>query len=440
MSGSADPVRVFRLELDGEVLGAEIDGERCTRRIDRTAIDTLVAELDAVLTRATRWGDEDQGSAAMCRRAGELLFDLVLPRPVKHALRGLQGGVVALHLDPTSPWLMSLPFELMHDGENTLGERFGLGRTIEEGSQAASPRAGGRALVICDPRGDLIGAYHEGLTVRDELCAMGFAVDLRSTEVTALDVLRLIRDYELVHFAGHGERSAGEYCGAARGWWLKDDVLTATMLTELAGGRPLPALVFSNACRSLAVDENGGLAAAMIKGGARHVIGTTHEVPDEVAALFALLVFEGLRAGVPVGVAVRDARLGLRARYGSSSVYGGAWVLFGDPYEVIRPALRVDEAAVTATPIHEVGLRLRGTTNGVAAPGAEVVAVVGATRGQLLLASVGAVALLALLVVMVLAALSGPEGQEETRAAPSGEIWRAHPVEHRAVQPLWGPP
>jgi hypothetical protein len=360
----------------------------------------------------------------------------VFPTAVKAALRDLEGGVLSLELDPACPWLASLPFELMHDGRGALGERFGLARHVVVGPREVGREAAGRALVVCDPRGDLIGAYHEGLTVRDELCAMGFSVDLRSTEVTALDVLRLLRDYELVHFAGHGERPAGERGGAARGWWLKDEVLTGVMLSELAGGRPLPALVFSNACRSLVADGSGGLAQGLVRGGARHVIGTTHEVPDEVAALFALLFFERLGAGLPIGLAVRDARLGLKERYGASSIYGGAWVLFGEASAVVRPAAMAEDDVVAAAPVNAVGLRLRGARATSPSPDFEVVPTVGPTRGQVLLATLGAVALVALIVAMVVSAVSGPD--HRAGATPSGAIWRAHPVEHRPVQPLWG--
>lgn len=442
---------VLELRLDGERLLVGLGGEVYERRLEatgRAAIDALTAELELVMARATRWGDEDQGSAALARSRCELLFDSFWPTQVKAFLRA-HAGPLAIAVAPGeagSRWLDALPFELMDDGQGPLGERLGLARGGYPGPGAQTGHSGdGRALVVCDPRGDLIGAYHEGLAVRDELVALGFDVDLRSTEVTALDVLRLLRDYELVHFAGHGERGATERGGPALGWWMKDEVLTAPMLAELAGGRPMPRLVFSNACRSLARGAGDeGLALAMMRGGTRHIIGTTREVPDEVAALFALAVYERLAAGVCVGEAVSEARRHLKARYGPGSVYGGAWVLYGEPGAVVAARERLMEP-VGSTPILTPGLRLRGSVAAEVPDGADVVPI-GATRGQALLAGFGALALLVLILWSVVSAF-GAQGDAELRApsvvpmgpGPDDPILRAHPVEHWPVQPLWGP-
>lgn len=439
----------LRVGIGGETFERVLDGS------SRTAIDALTAELELVMARATRWGDDDQGSAAMARSRCELLFDTFWPTPVKEVLRA-HVGPLAIAMSPGdagADWLETLPFELMDDGQGQLGERLGLARAVgaraadgssELGSGAERHSGAGRALVVCDPRGDLIGAYHEGLAVRDELSALGFDVDLRSTEVTALDVMRLLRDYELVHFAGHGERGAAERGGAALGWWMKDEVLTASMLAELAGGRPMPRVVFSNACRSLARRERDeGLALAMMRGGATHVIGTTREVPDEVAALFALAFYERVATGVCVGEAVRGARLHLKARYGPGSVYGGAWVLYGDPAATVAVGERLVEP-VGSTAILAPGLKLRGRA--VADEAVAEVMPIGATPGQAMLAGFGALALVVLLIGFVVAAIAGSgdavrSGSEVGPMGPSLDdpILRAHPVEHWPVQPLWGP-
>lgn len=459
-AGTGAPV--LRLSLEGErlrvAMGAEVF-ERVLDRAGRELIDALTNELELVMARATRWGDEDQGSAAMARSRCELLFDAVWPGPVKAFLRAHTGPLaIAVEGGEAARWLEGLPFELMDDGRGLLGERLGIARWGWSEAAQGEHSGAGRALVVCDPRGDLIGAYHEGLAVRDELVGLGFEVDLRSTEVTALDVLRLLRDYELVHFAGHGERKATERGGPALGWWLKDEVLTAAMLSELAGGRPMPRLVFSNACRSLLRGAGAeGLAHAMMRGGALHVIGTTREVPDEVAALFALAFYERLAAGVCIGEAVREARLHLKARYGPGSVYGGAWVLFGDPGAVVVAGEPLVEP-VGSTAILNPGLRLRGsavatagdaagTPGGLGVQGVSgATGAIGATRGQALLAAFGALALVALLIAMVVSALTqdGDAVGKKPSVAPVGPrmedpILRAHPVEHWPVQPLWGP-
>jgi hypothetical protein len=440
--------------------------ESAFKSLDLIAIEGTLREMNAIMHRATRWGDADQGSHALLRRCGELVFDQLLPTAVKAWLRGCDGGALRVALDAG---LKRVPVELLHTGEAFLGLKFALGRVDEgagerargadRGLKVAAARASsiGRALVVCDPRGDLIGAYHEGLVVRDELSGLGLLTDLRSTEVTTTDLLRMLRDYEVVHFAGHGERPACERGGRAQGWWLKDDVLTSDALRELAGGRPLPRVVLSNACRSARSDAGEGsgesLAQAMLELGTEVFIGTTHDVPDEVAGLFAFAFYAAVAEDVGVGEALRRARVALAQRYGPTSVYGCAWVLHGEPgAELVLPGVvEVMPAAVPAVHdgIHRVGARVRGAAGG-AAPGSNVLEIgpIGATRGQALLAALGAVALVVLLVSLLLQAAGRSQdvmavhpGEVTVLPGPSGDgatVLRAHPVEYQPVSPLPG--
>jgi len=461
-------VRLERRELgargDARDTAGEKVGEKVGKSLDLKVIDGILREMNAIMHRATRWGDADQGSHALLRRCGELLFDLLLPIPIKVWLRAWGGSALRVALDPR---LGRVPIELLHTGEAFLGLKFAVGRVDAQWEDsgpgvwatAAAPMrrdvrssATGRALVVCDPRGDLIGAYHEGLVVRDELSGLGFVTDLRSTEVTTVDLLRMLRDYEVVHFAGHGERPADEPGGRAQGWWLKDDVLTPDGLRELSGGRPLPRVVMSNACRSARADGGDGsgesLAQAMLELGTEVFIGTTHDVPDEVAGLFAFEFYAAIADQACVGEAVRRARVALAKRYGPTTVYGCAWVLHGEPEaELVRPGgveLMPAEAQAVHPGIHHVGARVRG----VAAAPALVMEIgpIGATRGQAMLAALGAIALVALVVSLVLSAAGRPE---ELAPMPTREVtvlpWasgdgaavlRAHPVEYQPVSPL----
>ena len=455
--------RVAARVYEGAVEGPGGFAETAVKSLDLIAIEGALREMSAIMHRATQWGDTDQGSRALLRRCGELLFDRLLPTPIKVWLRGCGGGALRVALDEG---LGRVPVELLHTGDEFLGLKFALGRVdgglgecagrTDGGLKTGASRASsaGRALVVCDPRGDLIGAYHEGLVVRDELSSLGLLTDLRSTEVTTTDLLRMLRDYEVVHFAGHGERPAGERGGRAQGWWLKDDVLTPEALRELSGGRPLPRVVLSNACRSARTDAGEGsgesLAEVMLELGTEVFVGTTHDVPDEVAGLFAFAFYAGVGDGVAVGEAVRRARVALAERYGPASVYGYAWVLRGEPgaellapggVEVTPPAPAVHSG------IHPVGARVRGA----AATGpANVLEIgpIGATRGQAALATLGAMALLVLLVSLLLQAAgrSGevmPTQPREVTVLPGSPgdgpaVLRAHPVEYQPVSPLPG--
>lgn len=461
-AGPGGELRRVSVRLDGE---ARVD----SKLLDQKAIAEMVRELEALVERGLRWGDADQGTAGLVQRLGEVLFDRVWPDAVKQALRTSPGG--ELRIEATG-WLSALPFELMHDGTRTLGMAWSIGRARAQQGHVAERegRVSGRALVVCDPRGDLIGAYHEGLVVRDELSRGGRWADLRSTEVRTTELLKIIRDYELLHFAGHGERPASEPGGRARGWWLGDGVLTADMIDELAGGRPLPRIVVSNACRSARRgseegDGRGGAGAerglgdAMLAHGTRCFIGTTHEVPDEVAAIFAFALHDGLLRGETAGEALRQARVELARTYGETSVYGQAWVLWGDPGVTLgrpREASGALDEPIGARAVLEVGLRMRGGAaaglmGASAGAGAGLDAgggtlAVGPTRGQVLLAAVGALALVVLLVAL-LVGFAGPRdgsgsgggGRVEVRPLDGDErIRRAAPVEHRPMSPLPG--
>jgi hypothetical protein len=236
-------VRGGRLEiaLRGRRLSVELSGEpfvtapiAAERHIDRPAAEALSAEMRAILNRATRWGDADQGSRELLRQRAEVLFDALLPMPVKRALREAVGrGERAPLACVVDRELLHRPWVLLHTGQAFIGLAFPFGR-VARGLQpelpvVRAPVGARRALVLCDPRGDLIGSYYEGLTLRDELAQhRDWQVDLRSSEVGKADVRRLLREYDVVHFAGHAEpwppaADAGTGAGGegpSRGWWL----------------------------------------------------------------------------------------------------------------------------------------------------------------------------------------------------------------------------
>lgn len=177
---------------------------------------------------------------------------------------------------------------------------------------------------------------------------------MRSSEVSLTDVRRLIREYDVVHFAGHAERGDGP----ERAWWLRDGVLGSGAVRELAGGRRFPRLIFSNACRSAGDGSMlrgvgaTGLAAAFLEVGVDHYIGTVQDVPDEPASLFALTFYAALRAKPEAGIgeAMRAGRLMLVERYGPSSVYWASWVLYGVP-----AAVCISKVGATTAPALAVG-------------------------------------------------------------------------------------
>ncbi len=360
-------------------VGFGADIAMAQRAFDRDDVARIARDITGIASRGTRWGDVDQGSRELLRQHGALLFDAVLPTSVKARLRAMTTSSDDQVPSDAAPRLTlvvdeamaSLPWELMHTGDAFVGLAFALRRVVRglqpETKLGSQGVRGDRTLIVCDPRGDLMGSYYEGLTLRDELVQAGVSVDLRSTEVQMAEVRRVVREYDVVHFAGHAELGGGD----ERGWWLADGVLGPTAIAELAGGRRFPRLVFSNACRSAGPE----LARAFLAAGVEHYIGTIQDVPDEPASLFALTFYASLAAQPEAGVAeaVRVARVALARRYGEASVYWGAWVLYGLPGgEVeglaIAPACstppsgstRMSVPAPAVVGFAEVGARVRG--------------------------------------------------------------------------------
>lgn len=363
-----------RIALDIALRGSELRATfagptgaplTATRTVDLVDARRVAGEALAIVNRATRWADADQGSRTLLRRAGEILFDRLLPAPIKAALRRVEGGELALVLDEAMAFV---PWELLHTGREFLGLALALGRTVRSeaarlGDARPEPVGPWRMLIVCDPRGDLISSYFEGLTLRDELQALPgerVTVDLRASEVSLDDVRASLREYDIVHYAGHVEAQGG----SGRGWWLRDGVLEPGGLLELAGGRPFPRLVFSNACRSARLDEGDAvvrsesLAHGFLRSGVRHYVGTLWDVPDEPASLFALSFWAALGAPAEassIGEAMRRARAAVAARYGAESVYWAAWVLYGDPGGACLTVRRGPLHATASAPVAPAG-------------------------------------------------------------------------------------
>jgi len=418
------------------------------REIDDALVDRLARDIAGVLNRGTRWADADRASGELLRRKGAALFDALLPAPIKAALRAVAGAGEPAELVVTaSRSLGQVPWELLHTGFGFLGMALALGR-VEPGA-TTTPQRAERArtmLVVADPRGDLIGSYYEGLTLRDELGADPgrLRVDLRSSEVGRGDVLELLRDYDLVHYAGHAEPITREP-DAPRGWWLRDGVLGPDVIRELAGGARFPRLVFVNACRSARAEGAAAgvsLAEAFVHAGAEHVIGTVWDVPDEPASGFAIQFHAALVSGATVGEAARRARLWVAARYGAGAIYWAAWVVHGDPgVALFDPAARDRGTADVREPAAEELPALAARVRGMASAAIPEVASLDERRRARWLealrrgAVVACVAILAV-IVGLLQARGRTRDDAMVRASTAADFG---PIERFAAAPLAAP-
>lgn len=222
-----------------------------------------------------------------------------------------------------------------------------------------------RALIVGDPgdpeKGeDLPGARSEAMKVKELLEARGdIVVDARIGAPSVpregalhgvkpadrLEVLSLLLrgDYDLVHYAGHGDFDPAQPNRV--GWLFARGLLTPGEIGRL---ERVPAVIVSNACLSArtsqvlagsrradeARSEAGllpSLADEFFKLGVRNYVGTAWEVNDVGAELFAQQFYGALLVGQSFGEAVRRAR---EALWRDRETYGALWAAYqhyGDP-------------------------------------------------------------------------------------------------------------
>jgi tetratricopeptide (TPR) repeat protein/CHAT domain-containing protein len=306
-------------------------------------INKLCRETVSIINKADRKDGWEMDSAAALKKTGQLLGDHLLTKPIKERLRRSQNSDLILSLDEE---LISIPWELLHTGEDFLCLRFNLGRLVRTRQQSSpaqyrSHSSRPRMLILANPTNDLKSAYMEGAFIRNQFDRRRkeVSIDFKSTNIDTLYVKKNLRDYEIVHFAGHCEYDDDE--PANTGWVLSDGRFCARDICAMAETESLPSLVFSNACQSAEVSQESlntdcqeriySLASAFIFSGVRHYIGTVRKVEDKIGLAFAREFYGHLISGKTVGECMRLSRLGLIKEYGSSSIWWVNYLLYGDP-------------------------------------------------------------------------------------------------------------
>jgi class 3 adenylate cyclase len=295
-----------------------------------------------VLNRANRRGKIGKDLLVKLRELGGLLFDQLVPVEIKERMKSTGQGNLMLNIDDK---LVHIPWELLYDGKGFLCHRFSIGRSVStQQAVSAAVRALHRPLkmqILADPRGDLKASYEEGVAIKNEMASFEdwLDVSLKTSDITPDYAKGKIRNFDILHYAGHAEHNTEHPEQSA--WLLKDGRLTAAEIISMAGSRPMPALVFSNACQTgqtdtWKLDENFGdrifgVANAFLLSGVQHYIGTFWEIPDEAGSLFARSFYRSLVDGATIGEAMRQARLALIQKYGEDTIVWASYMLYGDP-------------------------------------------------------------------------------------------------------------
>lgn len=337
-------------------------------------VEGAVSEITALLNRANKRGKVTADILQSLRKSGQLLFDLLITPKAAEKVAVSTSPSLLLSIDDK---LVQIPWELLHDGRQFFCRRFAMGRVV---STSQTPTALSRrslseslkVLVLADPRQDLKASYQEGIDIRDLLDQERetFHVDFKSAPIAIGFVRRNLRDYDIVHYAGHADYDTLN--PAYGGWLLSDGRLKAEEISAMGGLQAMPFLVFSNACQSGQSGEwrvhEGygqeifGLANAYLMAGVQHYIGTFWEILDEPSSYFAKQFYVALAQGRSVGESVRQAREKLIEDFGEETIVWASYMLYGDPtYSFVQQKLAVmPEADARQTPASEWSQELRG--------------------------------------------------------------------------------
>lgn len=334
---------------------------------DMDKIGAHCREIVDTLNKSNRRGQISTEVLVKLRGLGQVLFDDLFPQKVKELLHGTQADHLMLNLDDQ---VVQIPWELLHDGNRFLCQRFAMGRLVrtrQSVTQTVSRRALAkplRMMVLADPRKDLAGAQKEGselLKVLDKQRDLIHAA-LRSENITPDYIRQTIRNFDIIHYAGHADYDPLK--PEESGWRLSETSLKAQDVKAMAGTGAMPALVFANACQSARTEEWAiseryhdqifGLANAFLLAGVKHYIGTFWEILDEPSRRFAVTFYRHLLAGDTAGKALLEARGDAIHHYGEETIVWASYLLYGDPtfnyLQQVEPAQEQPQAQTDTAP------------------------------------------------------------------------------------------
>ena len=316
-------------------------------QVSSIEIGRLCQEVVYVLNKAGEKGGSDPDLVRSLKKTGQLLWDHLLTRQVKAKLRTTHISDLILCIDEE---LINIPWELLNDGTNFLCLNFNLGRVVRTKEQSSpvqyrSASSTLKMIILANPTNDLKSAYQEGINIRNQFDRRrgNVRIDFKSTSIDKIYVKKNLRDYDIVHFAGHCEYSADN--PRHSGWVLNDGRFSVHDILAMGSDEPFPTLIFSNACYSAKTpsylidtdyqEKNYSLASAFLFSGVRHYIGAIRRIEDKVSLNFSKEFYSHLISGKSVGDCLRLSRMKLIKEEGIANIAWASYLLYGDPNYVL---------------------------------------------------------------------------------------------------------
>lgn len=333
------PLNLTLLSQEGGLV-ASLTDLRLTARLARSELpDAQRDELQhgarslAACCAAARTPAANRDAAQRVCEYGGRLFEALLPAPIRTFLLESPARAVSLQIDPKLAWV---PWELVFDGESFFGEKFCLTRQVlcdeaPGGPRRADPPRGAFKVFVLTGR----AAHETGESSTQDLVTglrimEGVAVSSASVvDVAPDDLLDLIGACDVVHCLGELEGRIAPSGAAAR-----RTAGAAPLTLEAIGRLPSPPqlLVLQNTASPGDGPVDAGVDLALATDACRLGLNLLAcEAADRHAGVeFVLALYRQLLAGLPLGGAVRGARVELHRRFGIARLAELQPRLYGD--------------------------------------------------------------------------------------------------------------
>jgi CHAT domain-containing protein len=332
-------VNIFNV-LEGNIPGEEshiqstIDDDLILEYIRE--VERLVRVSQAVLNHTNKIVNAD--ILQDLRILGETFFQQFFPESIIQKLKTTHKHSIHFNIDPA---LALIPWELLHDGNAFLSDKFRIGKTIRGGVHSSPHRFNQKIkmLIIADPTEDLPGAQKEGEAlfsilsqkVPSNLLELEF---IGGKQVTKLKLLSLIKDKHIIHYSGHLHFSDDSL---ENGWLLSDEKILKAR--EIKSSGIDTDLVFSNSCmsaksagRKINTNILNQYAGAFLTAGIKTFIGTNWEILDNEKTIdFTIRFYSTIFTQKSVGESLFYAKEYARRNYHSNDLTWANYSLFGNP-------------------------------------------------------------------------------------------------------------
>ncbi|MGA1841520.1 MAG: CHAT domain-containing protein [bacterium] len=350
--------------------------------ISPSGLKSVSDEIYSLLYASIYSSEYDKGNITKkLQQAGLDLYNSIFPIPIKKRLAAAGSKNLYLTINDS---LLHIPWELAYDGEEFFCLRFNMGRRVYTShptvSHKISDRKRIRMLILADPKNDLPKSYQEGVLLHKKLENWGDLLDVNivSTSIDSKMVSRQIFEYDIIHYAGHAVYNQEN--PDMSGWVLEDGILTAQRIMQMAGcKKPLPSLIFSNACQSGQTSEWSAtdhkdwghyyaydLVNAFLRSGVQHYIGTFRDVRDMSGLSLGLYFYELMAQSHSIGEALRNARIRFIngcEEHGKNNLFWAYYMLYGDPTTCYFSQIQPQEE--TGQGRHALGIKEKNQPDGI---------------------------------------------------------------------------